>query len=71
MCVFKWFITCTLINKNNLLFKNILKNIMAVPKKKNCRVKFRYSLLKSAIKKKVEKSIISSKKKVKLNKYAK
>ena len=44
---------------------------MAVPKKKNCRVKFRYSLLKSVIKKKVEKSIISSKKKVKLNKYVK
>ena len=44
---------------------------MAVPKRKSSRVKFRYSLLKSIIKKKVERSIISSKKKLKLNKYAK
>ena len=44
---------------------------MAVPKKKNCRVKFRYSLLKRDIKKKEEKNKISSKKKIKLNKYVK
>ena len=44
---------------------------MALPKKKNSIVKFRNTILKSVIKKKVEKSIISSKKKIKLNKYVK
>ncbi len=44
---------------------------MAVPKRKNSRVKFRYSLLKKELKNKVEKSIISNKKKIKLNKYVK
>lgn len=37
---------------------------MAVPKRKNSRVKFRYSLLKKDLKKKIEQTITSKKKKI-------